>query len=86
MVIQELPIDKTYLNQLAVLDRGMLPLLDPMSEQHSDFVDFDIALFTLPNPPWHTLFPFDWSPLFPDVIIPGQGETIVSIHYPVIQV
>lgn len=57
-------------------------LLDPVSEQHGDFQDFNIALFTLPSPPWHTLFPTDWSPLFPDVVIPGQGETIAAIHYP----
>ncbi len=93
MAIQELPIDKHYLDLLAVLDRGIClidilvvsnshSLLDPMSEQHDDFKDFDIALFTLPSSPWQTLFPTDWSPLFPDVVIPGQGVTIIAIHYP----
>ncbi len=57
-------------------------LLDPMSQQHGDFSDFDISLFTLPSPPWHTLFPTDWSPLFPDTVIPMQGADIAVIHYP----
>jgi len=61
-------MDTTYLDNLAKLDR------DPMSEQHGDFVDFDIALFVAPD--------LNWRPLFPDVVVPQGGAKIGAIHYP----
>lgn len=45
-----------------------------MSEQHGDFVDFDIALFVAPG--------LNWRPLFPDVAVPQGGAKIGAIHYP----
>lgn len=45
-----------------------------MSEQHDDFIDFDVALFVAPG--------VTWPPLFPDVLLPQEGAKIAAIHYP----
>lgn len=79
VAIQEVPIDKVYLDNLAANDRTPMSSL---STQQDDFKDFDIALFTLPSHPWHKLFSHDWSPLFPDINIPNEGAGVAAIHYP----
>jgi hypothetical protein len=56
--------------------------MSAIPKQQEDFQDFDLALFKLPGPPWHTLFPTDWTPLFPDPVVPTQQAEMASIHYP----
>jgi len=77
VAISEVVVDQTYLDGVAV------PFREPMNPaQNTDFADFDLCLYELPASPWHTLFPGDWSPLFPATTIPNVGQKIVVIHYP----
>jgi hypothetical protein len=45
-----------------------------MSEQHKNFVDFDVALLLAPD--------LNWRPLLPDIVVPQVGAKIGVIHYP----
>jgi len=52
----------------------ILLLLDPMSDQHGDFIDYDLVLFELSS--------VGWQPLFPDTALPHEETAIGAFHYP----
>ena len=45
-----------------------------MSDQHGDFIDYDLVLFELSS--------VGWQPLFPDTALPQEETAIGAFHYP----